>query len=53
MALSYRQQWFTAQKEWLLIVDNLDDDEMIETFRTAFLKAGIDGSILITSRILL
>jgi hypothetical protein len=50
MALSYCQQWFTGQKEWLLIVDNLDDDEMIEAFRTAFLKAGIDGSILITSR---
>jgi NB-ARC domain len=50
MALNYCREWFTAERDWLLIVDNLDDDEMIKMFRTVFLKAGMDGSILITSR---
>ncbi len=35
---------------WLLIVDNLGDDDMIERFKSEVLKVGMEGSLLVTSR---
>ena len=49
-ALTFVQGWLTTHDGWLLIVDNLDDDAMITFFRTQVLKAGMDGSVLVTSR---
>ena len=49
-ALTLVQGWLTTHDGWLLIVDNLDDDAMITFFRTQILKAGMDGSVLVTSR---
>lgn len=35
---------------WLLVIDNLDDDAIINDFGKDFLRAGMEGSIVITSR---
>lgn len=44
------QTWLSSNRRWLLIIDNLDDDTVIDALRERFLKGGMDGHILITSR---
>ena len=49
-ALWNTKDWLSNNAHWLVIIDNLDDDEMIEFVRTQFLDAGMEGSVLVTSR---
>ena len=49
-ALWSTKDWLSSNAHWLVIVDNLDDDEMIEFVRTQFLDASMEGSVLVTSR---
>ena len=49
-ALWNTKDWLSSNSHWLVIIDNLDDDEMIEFVRTQFLDASMEGSVLVTSR---
>src|SRR2546430_2703839 len=40
------QQWFANQSDWLLILDNADDSQLV----TAFLPTGNTGHLLLTTR---
>ena len=42
--------WLIRNLGWLLVVDNVDSDEALSALRRDFLRAGMRGSILITSR---
>ena len=44
------QRWLTLHHDWLMIIDNLDDDASIDLLRHDFLTVGMNGTILITSR---
>ena len=49
-ALWNTKDWLSNNEHWLVVIDNLDDDEMIEFVRTQFLDASMEGSVLVTSR---
>ena len=44
------QVWFTNNKRWLLIVDNVNDQPALDVLRRRYLKGGMEGHILLTSR---
>ena len=44
------QIWFTKNKRWLLIVDNVNDQPALDTLRRKYLRGGMEGHILLTSR---
>ena len=49
-ALWNTKDWLSSNAHWLVVIDNLDDDEMIEFVRIQFLDASMEGSVLVTSR---
>ena len=49
-ALWNAKEWLSSNMHWLVVIDNLDDDEMIDFVRTRFLDASMEGSVLVTSR---
>ena len=42
--------WFARNSGWLLIVDNVDDELALDGLRRKYLKGGMIGHILVTSR---
>ena len=42
--------WFTNNSGWLLIVDNVNDESALDELRRKYLKGGMIGHVLITSR---
>ena len=42
--------WFTKNSGWLLIVDNVNDDSALDELRRKYLKVGMIGHVLVTSR---
>ena len=42
--------WLSTHYKWLLIVDNLDEDDAMNTLQRKYLSAAMNGNILITSR---
>jgi hypothetical protein len=44
------QSWLINNEKWLLVVDNLDEDDAMNALQRKYLKAGMNGDILITSR---
>ncbi|RYP22100.1 hypothetical protein DL765_001859 [Monosporascus sp. GIB2] len=42
--------WMVRNEGWLLIVDNVNDEETLDHLHRNFLRGGMRGSILITSR---
>ncbi len=44
------QAWFVNNGDWLLIVDNVDEEDALSTLRWQYLKGGMNGHILVTSR---
>lgn len=44
------QIWFTNNDEWLLIADNVDDELALDGLRRKYLKGGMEGHVLVTSR---
>jgi hypothetical protein len=49
-SLSNVRSWLISYNEWLLILDNLDEDSMVDHLQRNYLKAGMNGDILMTSR---
>ena len=49
-ALWNTKDWLSSNAQWLVVIDNLDDAEMIDFVRTRFLDASMEGSVLVTSR---
>ena len=46
----FMEQWLAKHEGWLVVVNNLDDDMMVEKFEGEFLSGGMNGSMLFTSR---
>ena len=44
------QIWFTKNSGWLLIVDNVNDESALDGLRRKYLKGGMEGHVLVTSR---
>lgn len=44
------QAWFADNGDWLLIVDNVDEEDALNTLRWQYLKGGMNGHIIVTSR---
>jgi hypothetical protein len=44
------QRWLSTHQDWLMIIDNMDDDTMIDLVPRYYINAGMKGSILFTSR---
>ena len=42
--------WFTRNSGWLLIVDNVNDESALDELRRKYLKGGMIGHVLLTSR---
>ena len=42
--------WFTGNSGWLLIVDNVNDESALDELRRKYLKGGMIGHVLLTSR---
>ena len=42
--------WFTKNSGWLLIVDNVNDESALDELRRKYLKGGMIGHVLVTSR---
>jgi NB-ARC domain len=48
--LTKTRTWLSTHSEWLLIIDNLDDDTTMDVIQRKYLNAGMNGDVLITSR---
>ncbi|KIM83298.1 hypothetical protein PILCRDRAFT_439377 [Piloderma croceum F 1598] len=48
--LTRTRTWLSTHSEWLLIVDNLDDDAVMDLIQRKYINAGMNGDVLITSR---
>ncbi|KAL8736629.1 MAG: hypothetical protein Q9181_002306 [Wetmoreana brouardii] len=44
------QTWFTENSGWLLIIDNVDDKDALDVLRLQYLKGGMNGHVIVTSR---
>ncbi|KAL8709211.1 MAG: hypothetical protein Q9225_007481, partial [Loekoesia sp. 1 TL-2023] len=44
------QTWFAKNRGWLLIIDNVDDQDVLDALRWHYLKGGMDGHVIVTSR---
>lgn len=44
------QRRFVKNSDWLLIIDNVDDDAALDALRGRYLKVGMDGHVVVTSR---
>ena len=44
------QTWLTRNCGWLLIIDNVNDDAALGALRGRYLKGGMDGHMIMTSR---
>lgn len=44
------QMWLTNNEKWLLIADNVDDELALDGLRRKYLKGGMEGHVLVTSR---
>lgn len=42
--------WFTKHSGWLLIIDNANDESALDELRRNYLKGGMIGHVLVTSR---
>lgn len=42
--------WFTKHTDWLLLVDNVNDESAHDELRRKYLKGGMIGHVLVTSR---
>lgn len=42
--------WFTKNSGWLLIIDNVNDESALDELRRNYLKSGMIGHVLVTSR---
>ena len=50
VALTRTRTWLSTHSEWLLIIDNLDDDATMDLIQRQYTNAGMNGDVLITSR---
>ena len=48
--LTRTRTWLSTHSEWLLIIDNLDDDAAMDVIQRKYVNAGMNGDVLITSR---
>ena len=44
------QAWFANNGDWLLIMDNVDEEDALKTLRRQYLNGGMNGHIIVTSR---
>ncbi|KAI9806154.1 MAG: hypothetical protein M1833_004561 [Piccolia ochrophora] len=44
------QKWLSRNSGWLLILDNVDEDNAVDALQRSFFTAGMLGDVLITSR---
>ncbi|KAL8976528.1 MAG: hypothetical protein Q9205_007475, partial [Flavoplaca limonia] len=44
------QTWFAENSGWLLIVDNVDDQDALDALRWQYLKGSMKGHVIVTSR---
>ncbi|KAK6346125.1 hypothetical protein TWF730_010456 [Orbilia blumenaviensis] len=46
---SCAKRWLVDNSNWLLVIDNLNDDRIMDIVQETYLTAGMNGDILITS----
>lgn len=47
-ATANAQSWLSTYQDWLLVIDNADEESAVDVLRREFLRLGMEGDILIT-----